>query len=52
LIAANSGKDDVRYGSRTVEMFHYNEWGEEEWGRLSYALSTANEIISTNNFRF
>ena len=47
LTAANSGKDGVRYRSRTVEIFYYNEWGKVEWDRLSYALSTANEIIST-----
>jgi len=47
LIAANSGKDVTDYGPRTVEMFHYNEWGKVEWDRLSYALSKANDIIST-----
>ena len=46
LTAANSGKDSVGYGSRTVEMFFYDKWGKVEWDRLSYALSTANEIIS------
>ena len=52
LIAANSGKDDgvaVSYEPRTVEMFHYNDWGKVEWDRLNYvlSLSTANDIIST-----
>jgi len=47
LIAANSGEEAVNYGSRTVEMFNYAEWGKIEWDRLSHALSSANEIIST-----
>jgi len=47
LIAANSGEEAAKYGSRTVEMFNYAEWGKIELDRLSYALSSANKIIST-----
>lgn len=46
LTAANSEKEVVGYEPWTVEMFFYNELGKVQWDRLSYALSTADEITS------